>query len=133
MAIRNDITTDFFRGEDKVLGFTIIGSGTIAGWTLRFIITATEKGLTAGSTEAVLYEANEANGKLKVIDAAARKVDVTIPAAVTDWSGDWKPKPATPYFHSLKRTDADAETVLEWGTLTFTAANQVAEPAAAKA
>jgi len=123
----------FFLGEDKILRFTLIGSGSIAGYKLAFVFKDKDK----VSAPELLRKDNVAIGGVVITDAAARKVEVTFRDVDTDGSGSgtdrFVPKGSTdekvvPYFGSLKRLDDDLETVLAWGTVEFAVASQVQEP-----
>ena len=110
-------TDGLFRGEDKVLQYTIVDSADVAvnitGWTFTWIMRA---GASYAGT--ALLELTSAGGACAITNAAGGIMTVTI----TDTQLD-PIQPGT-YYYELWRNNAGNETVLAYGDVTLRPSNK---------
>lgn len=122
MAIENDFLNDkhIFRGEDKILEFTIFEDDDktpkdVTGWGLRWVL-----GLSPSVPTVVLEKTSDPGGGITVvgtfsIDPALNTQRVRVTLADTDTEA----LAVRYYAHALKRTDDGSETVLSYGKFTL--------------
>lgn len=120
MALRQNITTNFFTGEDKQLTCTVYQAGTtldqaeagtgtpqnITGWALSWML----KKRQTDTDAAAKVTKTTAGGTISMTTPGSGVCEVGISDTDID------ALPAGLYWHELKRTDAGSETVLIYGT-----------------
>lgn len=99
------IPIECFRGEALTLADVILGSGSIAAWTLTFALKLTHDASTTLVTKTV-------GSGITITDAAARTFTVSLTAANTNQT-------AGKYVYTIARTNSGAETVLTYGEFTI--------------
>jgi hypothetical protein len=108
MSKRAEIS--FHQGEDIVIPDQVVGRD-ISGWSLAFA-------LASAYGSAALFTKTTGAG-ITITDGPAGKFEIAINDNDTDGLPVVTKKEGTVYVWDVKRTDADQEAVLTWGTITL--------------
>ncbi len=110
MSTLQNITTGYFRAEDKLLVFTIIDDTnatiTITGWTITFRL-----GPTKGATPTITKTA-------AILNQSTNKGQCSVTLASADTSA-LSTSADTTFYYDLRRTDAGSRAELVYGTITL--------------